>query len=48
MERAEALGRPDWLTMGTDSFEGTVNAIPERDQIDATLNEQLIVEFYSR
>ncbi len=48
MERAEALGRPDWLTMGTDAFEGTVNAIPERDQIDATLNEQLIVEFYSR
>jgi small subunit ribosomal protein S4 len=48
MERAEALGRPDWLTIGEDAFEGTVNAIPERGQIDATLNEQLIVEFYSR
>lgn len=48
IERAEALGRPDWMTMGEDAFEGTVNAIPERGQIDATLNEQLIVEFYSR
>ena len=48
VERAEALGRPDWVTMGDDVFEGTISAVPERDQIDATLNEQRIVEFYSR
>ena len=48
LERAEALGRPDWLNAGTDGFEGTITAIPEREQIEASLNEQLIVEFYSR
>ncbi len=48
MDRAEALIRPPWLTVDVEAFEGRVNAIPARDQIDATLNEQLIVEFYSR
>lgn len=48
LERAEALGRPEWLNAVADGFEGTVASIPERDQIEASLNEQLIVEFYSR
>jgi len=48
LDRAEALGRPTWLSVDPEAFEGTINAIPDRNQIDATLNEQLIVEFYSR
>ncbi len=48
MDRAESLGRPAWLSVDLEAFEGTINAIPDRNQIDATLNEQLIVEFYSR
>ena len=48
IERAEALGRPEWMNAGADGFECTILAVPARDQIEAVLNEQLIVEFYSR
>ena len=48
LDRAEAMGRPDWLAVKPEDFTGSVNAIPERDQIESTVNEQLIVEFYSR
>ena len=47
-DRAEAMGRPDWLIVDAEALAGTVAAVPSRDQIDATINEQLIVEFYSR
>jgi small subunit ribosomal protein S4 len=38
----------DWLTVDKESLEGTVSRTPERADIDPLVNEQLIVELYSR
>ncbi|MFA4015054.1 MAG: hypothetical protein RUDDFDWM_000120 [Candidatus Fervidibacterota bacterium] len=39
---------PAWLSRDVSRYEGRVLAFPTRDQIDVPVNEQLIVEFYSR
>ncbi len=39
---------PEWLTVDAASLSGTVSASPSRDQMPLDLNEQLVVEFYSR
>jgi small subunit ribosomal protein S4 len=39
---------PDWLRLDEKNLSGEVVSEPTRDHIDVTLNEQLIVEFYSR
>ena len=40
--------RPDWLTVDADKLAGNVSALPRRDQMPLELNEQLVVEYYSR
>jgi small subunit ribosomal protein S4 len=40
--------RPDWLSVEAERLAGTVTALPRRDQMPAELNEQLVVEYYSR
>ncbi len=39
---------PDWLAVDKDNFSGKVARIPTRDEIAPIVNEQLIVELYSR
>ena len=39
---------PDWLTVDAKAHVITFNAPPDREQIDQTFNEQLLVEYYSR
>jgi small subunit ribosomal protein S4 len=39
---------PDWLTIDAAKLSGTVVDQPRRDQMPLDLNEQLVVEFYSR
>lgn len=39
---------PDWLSLDKNNLSGQVLSEPTRDHIDVTLNEQLIVEHYSR
>jgi len=39
---------PSWIDVNRDALEAKVIALPERDQIDAPVEEQLIVEFYSK
>jgi small subunit ribosomal protein S4 len=39
---------PDWLILDKDQFSGKVARIPSRDEIAPIVNEQLIVELYSR
>lgn len=39
---------PEWLSVNVGAIEGTVLRVPERRDIDLPLNEQLIVEYYSR
>jgi small subunit ribosomal protein S4 len=47
----DALGgaqKPDWVAVDADKFIGTVSSLPTRDQMPLELNEQLVVEYYSR
>ncbi len=39
---------PDWLALDPANLSGRVLRLPERDELDLSINEQLIVEFYSR
>lgn len=39
---------PSWVARDLKTLTGTVQRLPERAEIDGNLNEQLIVEFYSR
>jgi len=39
---------PRWLSLDTDNMSAKVLTLPARDDIDVSLNEQLIVEYYSR
>jgi small subunit ribosomal protein S4 len=47
-ELADARNSPGWLNRDTKQLAGVVQRLPERAEIDGTLNEQLIVEYYSR
>lgn len=47
-ELADARNAPGWLNRDTKQLSGVVQRLPERTEIDGTLNEQLIVEYYSR
>ena len=39
---------PKWLEFNTETLTGKIVALPERDDIDLNIKENLIVEFYSR
>ena len=45
---AETRNVPMWLTRDLTGLSGSVVRLPERSEIDGNLNEQLIVEYYSR
>jgi small subunit ribosomal protein S4 len=44
-ERAQV---PAWLEVDIEKLQGSVLSLPTRDQIDSDVNEQLIVELYSK
>ncbi len=45
---SEGRNVPSWLSRETANLWGKVLQVPARQEIDANLNEQLIVEYYSR
>jgi small subunit ribosomal protein S4 len=45
---AETRTAPEWLNRDIKNLTGVVQRLPERVEIDGGLNEQLIVEYYSR
>ena len=45
---AEAKTAPHWLDRDLKALIGRVVQLPERRDVDATLNEQLIIVYYSR
>lgn len=47
-EANSAKPLPAWLDLNRDTAEGRVIALPARDQIDLPVEEQLIVELYSK
>ncbi len=46
--REMEVGIPAWLSVDRDKLEGKVLADPTREQIDTPIEEQLIVELYSK
>lgn len=48
MDLTQSVPLVDWLTLDRESMIGTVERVPERSDIDPLVNEQLIVELYSR
>ena len=45
---AKTQTRPGWIETDPEAFTARVLSLPTRDQIEAQVNTQLIVEFYSR
>src|SRR5579863_278606 len=39
---------PNWLEIGRDNYKGRILALPKREDINLPINEQLIVELYSK
>ncbi|HEX5134947.1 MAG TPA: 30S ribosomal protein S4 [Thermoanaerobaculia bacterium] len=48
VETARARGVPGWLDLQPESFSGTVLELPSREEIKLPIQEQLIVELYSK
>ncbi|TNF74930.1 MAG: 30S ribosomal protein S4 [Acidobacteria bacterium] len=48
VETARGRGIPNWLDLDPENFVGKVTAMPTRDDIKHPIEEQLIVELYSR
>jgi small subunit ribosomal protein S4 len=47
-EEVKGRGVPEWLELGADGQEGRYAAIPTREQLNLPVQEQLIVELYSK
>ena len=48
LETVERRGVPQWLSLEKDQFKGIVSAMPSREDITMPIQEQLIVELYSK
>ena len=48
MEEVKGRGIPEWLSFDQNTITGRVNAMPTREQINLPVQEQLIVELYSK
>lgn len=48
LELTQIINVPDWLLVDKDKLSGSVARIPTRDEINPIVNEQLVVELYSR
>lgn len=48
LEAVERRGVPSWLELTKDSFKASVKAMPNREELTMPIQEQLIVELYSK
>jgi small subunit ribosomal protein S4 len=48
LELADQREKPTWLEVDNSKLEGTFKRVPERTDLSAEINEQLIVELYSK
>jgi len=48
LDTAKGRGVPAWLELDADNFRGTIKQLPARDDITMPIQEQLIVELYSK
>ena len=48
LEEADSRGIPAWLEVDRASFKGIVRALPTKEECAVPVNEQMVVELYSR
>ena len=48
MEEVKGRGIPEWLSFDGGQLTGRINSLPTREQINLPVQEQLIVELYSK
>ncbi len=48
LDAAESRGWPSWLNVDKAEFKAVLDHVPTRDEIAPVVNEQLIVELYSK
>jgi len=48
LAQAEHRGAPDWLEVQVEAFSARVKMLPQREELTMPINEQLIVELYSK
>ena len=48
MEEVKGRGIPEWLQFDADKTAGRIVSLPTREQINLPVQEQLIVELYSK
>ena len=48
MALAEQIGFPGWVDVDQGKFEGVFKALPDRSDLPPDINEQLVVELYSK
>jgi len=45
---AAQRGEPEWIEVNADKLEGTFKSVPDRQDLSSEINENLIVELYSK
>jgi small subunit ribosomal protein S4 len=48
VEHTRARGIPEWLSLDADALKGSVIALPSRESITLPIQEQMIIELYSK
>jgi small subunit ribosomal protein S4 len=48
VDAVERRGTPQWLELDKKNFKGEVKAFPTREELTMPIQEQLIVELYSK
>jgi len=48
IETVVRRGIPDWIDVEKDNFRGTLKALPNREDLTMPIQEQLIIELYSK
>ena len=48
LDIATQVGLPDWVEVNEKTMEGVLKALPEREEILPDINENLVVELYSK
>ncbi len=48
LEMAQQRGMPEWIEVDTSKLQGVYKSIPERSELPAEIQEQLVVELYSK
>ena len=48
LKLAAQRGVPEWLTTDSDAMQGMLSRVPDRADLSSEINENLIIELYSK